>query len=216
MDTQMAIIDLGEAQKVLMNDPLWTARGKAIQAYANLEQSLASFLAFLSDTDPMVASTIFFKVTSADSRNKILEKLFRQKFQARYNLFRNTLFDQLRPIDIERNSIVHWNAVADVGHDGQEMTASLQLRPPATLRTSDTPSLTTTQINEFANRCGFYGRLLNMFTFVEGPTQNNLPAEDASSWRDIFSQPIIYPPPSDHPLFQIPPEHLVLIQAYRL
>jgi hypothetical protein len=123
----MPNIDLGEAQKALMNDPLWAARGKAIQAYATLEQSLASLLAFLSDTDPVVAATIFFKVSSADSRCKILEKLFRRKFQDRYNLFRNTLFDQLRPTDHERNSIVHWNAVA--AFDGGTQ-ASLELRPP--------------------------------------------------------------------------------------
>jgi hypothetical protein len=212
----MANVDLGEAQKVLMTDPLWAARGKAIQAYAILEQSLASFLAFLSDTDLNVAAIVFFKISSTDSRNKILEKLFRLKFQARYNLFRNTLFEQLRPIDRERNGIVHWNTVADVGHDGENATASLHLRPPAALRTVDSESKTTAQINEFSARCGFYARLINMFAMAEGPLQAHLTAVDLSSWREIFSQPITYPPPSDHPLSQTPPEHAVLIQAFRL
>ena len=62
-----------------------------------------------------VAQIIFVKITSADSRNKILAKLFKKKFGIDFNLFRNSLFDQLRSMDIERNEIVHWNVINAVG-----------------------------------------------------------------------------------------------------
>ncbi|HMC13564.1 MAG TPA: hypothetical protein VKG67_04395, partial [Gallionellaceae bacterium] len=101
-------IALKEASKVLDQDPFWAVRAKAIENYASLEQSQCRLLAALGNIEPEVAGIIFFKISSTDSRNKIIEKLFRRKYQGQYNLFINSLVSQLKPINIKRNEIVHW------------------------------------------------------------------------------------------------------------
>ena len=44
------MIDLGEAMRKSAVDDIWAIRGKAIQAYADLEQALARLFAGLSET----------------------------------------------------------------------------------------------------------------------------------------------------------------------
>jgi hypothetical protein len=124
----MPNIELAEAIKLSAADEFWAIRAKAIQAYANLEQSLSSLFSLLGGIQPEIGAIIFFKIASSDARNKIIEALWRKKFGA-YNLFRNSFFDQLRPIDQERNAIVHWNAVCRTGHDGTRTTAEVVLTP---------------------------------------------------------------------------------------
>ena len=98
-------------------DPIWAERGKAIQSYALLEQSLCDLFGFLSDTKDEIAATIFYKITSTGSRNAILDKLLRRKFGNKYNLFWNIYLKSLRPIDTRRNEIVHWLSAAITGLD---------------------------------------------------------------------------------------------------
>jgi hypothetical protein len=81
----------------------------------------------VAGTDRETANIIFFKITSADSRNKIIEKLLRKKCKDDYNLFRNSLLKHLRPIDIERNEVVHCNVVNHVGADDEGETTSILL-----------------------------------------------------------------------------------------
>jgi hypothetical protein len=123
----MAIIKLEDAMKLASADEFWAIRGKAIQSYASLEQSMALLFSVVAGTDRETANIIFFKITSADSRNKIIEKLFRKKCKDDYNLFRNSLLKHLRPIDIERNEVVHCNVVNHVGADDEGETTSTLL-----------------------------------------------------------------------------------------
>ena len=87
----MATIQLEDAIKLAATDEFWALRGKAIQGYANLEQALAMLFAILAGTDSDTANIIFFKITNADARNKIIEKLFQKKLGDQHNLFRNSL-----------------------------------------------------------------------------------------------------------------------------
>lgn len=91
--------------------PIWGNRAKAVQAYANLEQALCRLFALLCGIQLDAAGIIFFKITNTQARNDILDKLFRWRFKDEFNLFRNSLFKTLRPIDIRRNEIIHWNTV---------------------------------------------------------------------------------------------------------
>jgi hypothetical protein len=95
-------------------DKLWAARAKAIQEYASLEQSLCSLFAYLGGIQQDIAGIIFFKITSAQARNSILERLFKKKFGDQFNLFRSSLIRRLTSIDNERNAIVHWNTAKEV------------------------------------------------------------------------------------------------------
>ena len=200
-------IDLGEAQRKAEEDAIWATRGKAIQAYAGLEHSLCTLFGHLGTISPIVAGTIFFKITSQDVRNKILEKLFRMKYGTTYNLFFNSFLKQLRPIDKKRNAIVHWDALNTVGTDGAgEVTSLVTLKPPGYWGISpDMPTITTRDLIEFSNQCEFYMRLCNIFYVIESGLTKNAPQFDAKPWLGIFQQPIIYPPPEDHPLFPTPP-----------
>ena len=68
-------ISLEQAQELVPQSPIWAARGKAIQAYATLEQSLCRLMGDLSGMSPESAAVIFFKITSYGARNSIIESL---------------------------------------------------------------------------------------------------------------------------------------------
>jgi hypothetical protein len=198
----MPNIMIEDAIKISAADKFWEIRAKAIQAYANLEQALASLFAALGAVAPDVGAIIFFKIASSDARNKIIEALFRKKFDDAFNLFRNSLFYQLRPIDQDRNSIVHWNAACQTGHDGTATTAKVVLTPAAILAGKKPPIMTTEDLEAFDAKAIFYGRLINMFTLMAcNVSQHPIPEHERKQWLEIFSRPIIYPPPEDHPLF---------------
>src|SRR5271169_577483 len=149
-------IALKEASKVLDQDPFWAVRAKAIENYASLEQSQCRLLAALGNIEPEVAGIIFFKISSTDSRNKIIEKLFRRKYQGQYNLFINSLVSQLKPINIKRKESVHWNTIQTIS-GSTPSDWSLSLIPPNFWEHNvDSPSIGIQDLVTFANKCSFY------------------------------------------------------------
>lgn len=213
------IIDLGEVERKSAEDTFWAIRAKAIQSYANLEQALSRLFAGLSETKMDIAGIIFFRI-GARARNTILEKLFKKKFMTEFNLFRNSLFDQLGPIDAERNEIVHWNVVNQVGRDEHGVPAANVTLMPPTFWSGDgnTPIKDKNALLEFTAKCNFYARLLNMFCVTTGLIAAATPISEADKgpWLDIFAQRITYPPPSTHPLFPTSPEPDNPAQSFRL
>jgi hypothetical protein len=176
--------------------------------------------AALGSINQDVAFVIFFKISSADARRSILERLFKKKFGTSFNLFRNSLIDQLRPIDIERNEIVHWNVVNHASTDAEgETIANPKLLPP-TFWTELTglPEKDKNVILAFSAKCTFYARLINMFLIATNliAKSTGLTEADAKTWHDIFSQPITYPPPLGHPLSRTGPEPDSPSQAFRV
>ncbi len=121
-------ISLGDAQARASADRLWTIRGKAIQAYANLEQSLCFFLGSLADISPEVAAIIFFRIVNTGARTVILEKLLQKRHNDSYHDYWHSFEKLLRQTDQERNEIIHWNAVISVNR--QDGSSELTLMPP--------------------------------------------------------------------------------------
>jgi hypothetical protein len=203
----MAVLSLEEAMKQAAADQFWAIRGKAIQAYASLEQAMAQLFSLVSGTDGATANIIFFRINSADSRNKITKKLFQNKFGTRYNLFRNSLFKQIGPIDRERNEVVHWNVVNFVDADPDGNTRStLALLPPANwVLDHGAPKKTTEDLIAFSRKCDFYSLLLRCLFAIEGNT--GLPEYLSERWAVMFEGPIVYPPPPGHVLFNAEPDH---------
>jgi hypothetical protein len=117
------IVSLDAANDLAAQSDFWAIRGKAIHAYAGLEQGLARMFSALAGVNPKVGGMIFFRIGAAVRRN-IIEELFRHKFKDDYKFFRNSLFKQLQPLDTERNQIVHWNVVNIVGADEKNQTTS--------------------------------------------------------------------------------------------
>ena len=179
-------------------------RGQAIQAYASLERSLCRVFSSLSETTMEVASIIFFKIVNASTLYDILEKLLRNKHGATFNLFWNSFIKTLRQdLSQKRNHIVHWNAWFSsqkgchfyvLRPHGHEYHANPNVPPP----------IVATHLAEFIEKCGFFSQLANRFYFYTTPELKSLleagyPGR-MQAWHDIFLQPIVYPPPSNHPL----------------
>ncbi|MBR1151879.1 hypothetical protein [Bradyrhizobium sp. JYMT SZCCT0428] len=211
----MANIDLSKVIGLAENHEFWAVRGKAIQSYANLEQGLAGLLSHLAGASREAAATILFRISSSDSRGKILEKLFRQKYSTEFNLFRNSFFDQLRPLDIARNEIVHWNAACEAGCDehGNETAVVLLIPPAATAGTfaKNTPKKYVSDIRLFSDKCSFYTGLIGMFPLMMEPNPH-IPEDVRRTWLEVFELPVAYPPPTGHPLFRtepVPENHIV-------
>jgi hypothetical protein len=63
----------------------------------------------------------------------------------------------------------------------------------------NTPQKSVADLNAFIEKTSFYSRLCNMFfatmafDIPEGYFNKQM-------WLDIFAQPIVYPPPLNHPL----------------
>jgi hypothetical protein len=191
-----------------IENDFFAVRGRAIQSYATLEQSIAQLFCGLADLKIEVAQIIFFKITSSNSRNNIVEKLFRRRFGSEYKVFRNSLLKQLRTIDRRRNEIVHWNVIEDIAiaADGKG-TSVLKLTPPAFwIRDDETADLTKNDLSAFVVQCDFYSRLINMFGLTTGLISLSTPPseEDKKPWLEIFNQSVVYPAPGNHPLRYCP------------
>jgi hypothetical protein len=196
-------IPLEEALKLAPQDPIWANRGKAIQSYAILEQSLCSLLADLSEMKHHTATTIFYKITNSDSRNKILEQLLHAKHGRKYNLFWNAYFKDLRKIDLKRNEIVHWLSAMNAGFNTQNMMIiGITLIHPASLGRNAPPTqILSSDLLEFIAKCDVFA-LCNMFITA---TSHKEMGDAAKPWLDIFQRPLVYPLPAGHPLLNQTP-----------
>lgn len=207
-------IPLDDALKLAEHDPIWINRGKAIQAYAILEQSLSRLLGDLAGTDQETTATIFYRIVNTGSRSAILERLLHKKHGTTFNLFWNQYFKDLRQIDLRRNAIVHWLTAMNAALNTQDtMIVGLNLIPPSSLgRSSPKEYVTSSDLIDFACKCSVYGRLSNMFCSVTSTTERGLDEDAKKTWFDIFQRPLVYPLPEDHPLNQsaakpdIPPQ----------
>ena len=100
-DEQTPTPHLEKLFREVAEDEFWAIRGKTINGYADLEQSLCQLFAFLGGIERDIVGIIFFEITS-HQRNSILDRLFKKKFGDQYSLFQNSLTAQLKPIDIAR------------------------------------------------------------------------------------------------------------------
>jgi hypothetical protein len=192
---------LQEAARKAGEDQLWATRGRAVQAYARLEQALCRIFANVSVTSPQIAAIIFFRIASASARNDILEKLIRLRHGRKYNLFWNSVLKALRPIDIDRNNIVHWVVIDQlIITESGLYKVELTLRPPTYWSTlANTPAkFNNTDLIKFIDKCDFYMNVMHGFAgAVENDSFINIPPDQLSTWLDIFQRPLIYPPQAD-------------------
>jgi hypothetical protein len=195
--------NLTPAQKriVAAGRRLQLARADAIQSYADLEQALCELFSYLSDTNPAVAGTIFFRITNARSRSAILDKLMHMKHKANYRLFFNSLLKMLGPIEEKRNGIIHWHmlGLGDKGPTGHPEFREMALMPPNFWTIEEnTPSYNISRLNEFQAQCDFMTKATRLFV----DKLNHRAALGVAS-PDIFQQSLEYPPPAVHPLAQM-------------
>lgn len=188
-------------------DPLWKHRGQAIQAYAELESSLCFLLKMLGEMSWETAETLFYKITSTGARNAILDKLLHKKAGTKFNAFWNPYLKELRPIDLKRNEIVHWLAVANVFmNDTNQLTVGVTLVPPGSVKSKNGPTgphITSQELMAFATKCDEFARLASGLAMRFDPETTEAEGEP---WLDIYQLPLVYPLPAGHPIIRKPPE----------
>jgi hypothetical protein len=95
------------------------ARGRAIEAYAIYEQSLARLYAELLGVSLDYAGITFFRINNARARLAIIERLIHKRHGSQYSKFWNSLRRLLRGLDERRNQIVHWTSVDEISDAGR-------------------------------------------------------------------------------------------------
>jgi hypothetical protein len=183
-------------------------RGRAIEAYSHLEQYLARLLASLLGTTGTVAGVVFFQIVNTRARNEIIDSLFRLKFGANHNLFRNSLNKFLAELDGVRNRVVHWVSKGErhVGESGTTEAIYL-VKPNIWLSTDDSIKVSFDDIEDFIAKCRFLMSTVSAFQRVilkeyrfGDATLPAQPEEHDDAWLDIFQRAVVYPPPHTHPL----------------
>lgn len=177
------------------------ARGGSIQAYANLEQSLCMLFCFLLQTTPQLGGIIFFKLNNARNRNTIIIDLTKKRGFTEHLQFVKDMISFIRPLDQTRNEIVHWTTSININTDEQGYTSQAMLVPPNIWSMSQASKIEFYDMAIFASKCDFISRLMTMF-YMHIAKVSQL----AEPWPKIFLSPIVYPPPSDHPLAPTPIE----------
>jgi hypothetical protein len=200
----MATVELSDSSE---DNKFHALRAQAIEQYANVEQSLASLFSALLGTTPDKGGVVFFRITNASSRNKMITALLKKSQGDRYDAFwhgtkaGDGLLLLIRHLDQARNEIVHWHMVHKIypREDGG-ITRMRALSPPNFWNmTAGTRSIDVGQLIAFIEKADFVHRALNIFHALI--TESNLSVWAAEiPWQQIFEQPIAYPPPDTHPL----------------
>ncbi|MEA2871849.1 MAG: hypothetical protein QOH67_1825 [Hyphomicrobiales bacterium] len=190
------------------DDEFRIARSIALEAYSDLESSLAYLLGRLLGTTNDRAMIIFSRLTNASARNEILEHLLESVHGAKYDTYWHGqpgsggqpkilgLFALIRQCDSRRNEVVHWHVASTSTSDGEHWKDLRSARSP------DLKPLTTPDLHQFTVKAKFAH--LSVFHFTQFTTKT--PEVFVRSygaletWTRIFAQPVPYPPSSDHPL----------------
>lgn len=184
------------------------ARAHAIDAYARLENWLCLLLARLLGVDAKIAGIIIYRIANARSRLAVLEALIKESHGREYSTFWNSLARELKKVDDTRNQIVHWHTqtVAIGEHIPTEPRKTKTVLVPANVHARDdnTPVLGEDEINAFIKHADFIGQLIAHFQAYLG---GQYPEPLRSTLRQIFHEPIVYPPPVSHPLSPKSTEH---------
>lgn len=176
-------------------------RGLAIEVYASVEHSLCSLMSRLTGMTPEITGIIFFKITSADVRDKIIERLLKVKKGDEFNPFWNSVQKMLKDLANKRNNIVHWSAIHEEKSDG---TTSTWLTPGPSIFTFDwdTTTFKPSEVVEFSYKCNFLSALINIFADMLGGIRGQVPETLWLKWNAIIREPVMYPPSETHPLYK--------------
>jgi hypothetical protein len=162
--------NLAQAQAKVGQDPIWFWRGHAINAFAVLEASLCALLSTVGEMKEDVAGVIFYKITSAGSRNNIIELLIKKKCGSKYNIFWNSFLKGLGQIDNRRNQIVHWAAMTEIKDlRAASLAVEITFRPGNywdSLTEPDPPKLVADDLRAFIERCGVYSKMISLFVML--------------------------------------------------
>lgn len=151
---------------------------------------------------------MFYQLVNTRSRSRILEQLIKKRFKDEHTAYfhgipntphKRGLMTLVSELDTTRNEIIHWHTVNHISGDDTSHASTLVLQPPAFFFSRQESVRTTADLAEFIGKSDFVQRSINMFCLYQRPLD---PLNDGfrDTWRDIFRQPCVYPPPNNHPL----------------
>jgi hypothetical protein len=210
-DTEHSMVE-PSSRGLTYKDAFRIERARAIEAYALLEATYSYLLADLLGTTHARAGYIFFKVTNAKSRNGIVEDLVRSTYETEHSPFWFGLPGRKKEtsrgiiawtamLDQERNNIVHWTECDNLSASTTgEQRRWMELRRPNFMYSdSKSTPIGTDHLVQFSEKCNFARLLIFHFLQLRKP-KPPLSEDEQQEWREIFRQPILYPPPDAHPI----------------
>jgi hypothetical protein len=136
-----------------------------------------------------------------------------------FQKFFPSLIRLIRECDDERNKIIHW--VPKLEHEKEisfeeamktPFGTSMLLIPPGAKETHDErPGLTIEQLRALKEKCEFALNCATAFGIYRRAEKKEMPDKIAvrflndpelEPWRQIFREPVTYPPPNTHPIFR--------------
>ena len=207
--------DTKDVHAMAAGDQFWAVRGKAIESYAHVEHGLLLLFSSFVGVKPDVASVIFFRITNPRVLSEILDILLEKKHPKQYSNFWSSLDKMIRELSEMRNRVVHWVVSLYADKHGYK---GIGLVPPDFFnkKPGAKASVRTEELMDFIAKCEFVWSLCNMFAmFLDPDVTPHWTPEELQTWRDIFQQPVAYPPPNTHPLFLTPKESESPLQPLR-
>jgi hypothetical protein len=151
-------------------------------------------------TDTQSAAITFFKITGQRTRLDILEALLGRKCGTTYNAFWNSFKGHVSHLDSTRNCVAHWHTAMVINDKGAfenlRLVPAYELDPDLT-----TQFLGAEGIDAFSEKCRVLARLCMMFCGVLRPTAG-LESSALATSLNTCQQPITYPIPQGHPLYE--------------
>lgn len=175
------------------------SRAKAINTYADMERSLALLFEVLLGVEIRRAFIVFAAIQTMRDRMSVIKKLLNLEHGNKYDIFFESLAKKIDGMIRDRNRVVHWILlVRRVGGKNFEADKDIYLAEHPNMFSEG--RFMRHEIDGFQRRAEFYRLLLFQFSLyikyediIEGDP-------DKIPWRQVFQQPIIYPPEPNHPL----------------
>jgi hypothetical protein len=186
-----------------VKDEFWSIRGRAIDAYAQVEHQLCQLMAVLLNSEVELVSIVFFKNTSADAQTKIIQDLLKAKYGEQYTTFWNSFGKLHGGLAIQRNNIVHWTSVVQATLDNKYSKTVLQKGTTIYKGGPPPEQIDTEKMIDFIKKCTYLGRACFAFTYwLQTGTAPDVPA-GVRTWSETFQQQLTWPSQADHPLTRI-------------
>jgi hypothetical protein len=177
----------------------WALRGRAMAAYASVEQMLCQTFSHLSGMEINSASLVFYALVNS-KLGKVLDVFMNRKYSDKYSVFWDSLTKEIRGLVPTRNLLAHNTEATFSTKDGR-MGYVLIPADSWNFQPGIHPEIDAVGLTEFIDRCVFLWKLCGEFIFfLRANEGSDWPLEKQSTWRDIFQQQVIYPPPHNHPL----------------
>lgn len=141
------------------------ARSAAIDAHGRFEQALFTLFASLLGAPRDRAGIVFFRISSAPTRTKMLKSLLKKTHGNKYKVYwsgsepdaKNGLIHHIRQLDHQRNEFVHWHVAGEIYGGGEIPIVSREVLAPPNFwhRSGNRQRMTVKHLEQFVQKADF-------------------------------------------------------------